>query len=100
MSLVSRVPFYYGWVMVGTALAINAVSSTMNPVVFSFMIGPMAQELGVPTSELSWSFTLRLFAGGIIGPYMGVLLDRHGARWIGVGSGALVGAMLILLATR
>ena len=98
MSLVSRVPFYYGWVMVGTALAINAVSSVMNPVVFSFMIGPMAQELGVPTSELSWSFTLRLFAGGIIGPYMGVLLDRHGARWMGVVSGALVGTMLILLA--
>ena len=98
MSLVNRIPFYYGWVMVGTALAINAVSSTLNPVVFSFMIGPMSEELGVPKSELAWSFTLRLFAGGLVGPFLGVLLDRHGARWIGVVSGTLVGLMLILLA--
>lgn len=92
-----RLPFYYGWVMVGSALAINAVSSVMNPVVFSFMIGPMSDELGVPRSALAWSFTLRLFAGGLVGPFIGVLLDRHGARWIGVIGGSLVAAMLILL---
>ncbi|GMU41210.1 MAG: hypothetical protein AMXMBFR23_20760 [Chloroflexota bacterium] len=89
---------YYGWVMVGAALAINAVSSTVNPVVFSFMIGPMADDLGIPRSELAWSFTLRLVAAGLVGPYLGVLIDRHGTRWIGAGSGALVGTMLLLLA--
>ena len=98
MSRLRRIPFYYGWVMVGTALAINAASSTLNPVVFSFMIGPMSDELGVSKSALSWSFTLRLFAGGIVGPFLGVLLDRHGGRWIGATSGALVGVMLVLLA--
>ncbi|MGE3857005.1 MAG: MFS transporter [Dehalococcoidia bacterium] len=98
MSRLSRIPFFYGWVMVGSALAINAVSSTLNPVVFSFMIGPMSEELGVSKSALAWSFTLRLFAGGIIGPFLGVLLDRHGARWIGAVSGTLVASMLIALA--
>lgn len=98
LSLLSRIPFYYGWVMVGTALAINAVSSTLNPVVFSFMIGPMAEELRVPQSALAWSFTLRLFAGALVGPFLGVMLDRHGARWMGVASGTLVGTMLIALA--
>ena len=98
MPRVTRIPFFYGWVMVGSALAINAVSSTMNPVVFSFMIGPMSEELGVSKSALAWSFTLRLFAGGLVGPFLGVLLDRHGARWIGAMSGALVATMLIALA--
>ncbi|MFA7250173.1 MAG: MFS transporter [Dehalococcoidia bacterium] len=98
MFRLRRLPFYHGWVMVGTALAINAVSSTLNPVVFSFMIGPMSEELGVPKSALAWSFTLRLFAGGLVGPLLGVLLDRHGARWMGVVSGTLVGSMLIALA--
>lgn len=98
MSRLSRIPFFYGWVMVGSALAINAVSSVMNPVVFSFMIGPMSDDLGVSKSAIAWSFTLRLFAGGIIGPFLGVLLDRHGARWIGAASGALVATMLIALA--
>ncbi|MEI6665516.1 MAG: MFS transporter, partial [Chloroflexota bacterium] len=98
MSLINRIPFYYGWVMVGTALAINSVSSTLNPVVFSFMIGPMSEELGVSKSALAWSLTFRLFAGGVAGPLLGVLLDRHGARWIGVISGTIVGATLIALA--
>lgn len=98
MPRLTRLPFYYGWVMVGTALAINAVSSAMNPVVFSFMIGPMSEDLGVSKSALAWSFTLRLFAGGLAGPVLGVLLDRHGARWIGVLSGIIVGSMLIALA--
>lgn len=98
LSLINRIPFYYGWVMVGTALAINSVSSTLNPVVFSFMIGPMSEELGVSKSALAWSLTFRLFAGGVAGPLLGVLLDRHGARWIGVISGTIVGATLIGLA--
>ena len=98
MPRLSRIPFFYGWVMVGSALAINAVSSTLNPVVFSFMIGPMSEELGVSKSALAWSFTLRLFAGGLVGPFLGVLLDRHGARWIGAMSGALVATMLVALA--
>ncbi|PKN83049.1 MAG: hypothetical protein CVU47_00735 [Chloroflexi bacterium HGW-Chloroflexi-9] len=89
---------YYGWVMVACALAINAVSSTVNPVIFSFMIGPMAEDLGIPRSELAWSFTLRLVAAGLVGPLLGVMIDRHGTRWIGAGSGLLVGVMLILLA--
>ena len=58
--LASRV--YYGWVMVVAALLINASSSVMNPVVFSFLIGPMADDLGVQKSDLSWAFTLRLVA--------------------------------------
>ena len=89
---------YYGWVMVACALAINAVSSTVNPVIFSFMIGPMAEDLAIPRSELAWSFTLRLVAAGLVGPLLGVMIDRHGTRWIGAGSGLLVGVMLILLA--
>ena len=45
-SLFPRV--YYGWVMVGTALAINVAVSPLNAVVFSFLIGPIADDLGVP----------------------------------------------------
>lgn len=94
--LASRI--FYGWVIVGAGLAINALSSTLNPVVFSFMIGPMSEDLGVAKSALALAFTLRLVAAGFSGPVIGVLIDRHGARWIGVVSGTLVGTMLILLA--
>ncbi len=95
--LASRV--YYGWVMVGAAISINVVSSTVNPLVFSFLIGPMSEGLGVQRSELAWAFTLRLAAAGLMGPLLGVLIDRHGTRWLGVGSGLIVGSMLMLLST-
>lgn len=89
--------FFYGWVMVAAALAINLLSSTLNPVIFSFFIGPMSSELGVGTSALSWSLTLRLLTAGFAGPVLGMLIDRHGTRWLGAACGLLAGATMLAL---
>lgn len=88
---------YYGWVMVGTALAINVAVSPLNAVVFSFLIGPIAEDLGVPKSALAWSLTLRLFAAGLTGPWMGPRIDRYGARWLGAACGVIGGSALLML---
>ena len=88
---------YYGWVMVWTALAINVAVSPLNAVIFSFLIGPMSTDLGVPKSALAWSLTLRLFTAGFSGPLLGPLIDRHGARWVGAACGAIGGIGLIAL---
>lgn len=89
--------FFYGWVMVASALAINLLSSTLNPVIFSFFIGPMSEDLGVSTSALSWSLTLRLVTAGLAGPLLGVLIDRHGTRWLGAACGLLAGITMMAL---
>lgn len=89
--------FFYGWVMVASALAINLLSSTLNPVIFSFFIGPMSDDLGVSTSALSWSLTLRLVTAGLAGPLLGVLIDRHGTRWLGAACGLLAGCTMVAL---
>lgn len=89
---------YYGWVMVGASVAINMAVSPLNAVVFSFLIGPMSADLGVQKSALAWSLTLRLIAAGLSGPLIGVLLDRHGSRWLGAACGAIGGVALIGLA--
>ena len=83
--------------MVAACFAINAVSSTLNPVVFSFMLGPMSRDLGVSQSEMSVSLSLRLLAAGATGPLFGWLIDRFGTRWLGAASGVMAGAMLIAL---
>ena len=90
---------YYGWVMVWSALAINVAVSPLNAVIFSFLIGPMSEDLGVPKSALAWSLTLRLFAAGLSGPMLGIMIDRHGARWVGAICGAIGGIGLIALGT-
>lgn len=88
---------YYGWVMVASALAINTASSPLNAVVFSFLVGPISADLGVTKSALGWALTLRLIAAALTGPSFGVLIDRHGARWLGAACGAVGGVALIVL---
>jgi sugar phosphate permease len=57
----------------------------------------MSEELGVGTSALSWSLTLRLATAGLAGPLLGVLIDRHGARWLGAACGLLAGGTMVAL---
>lgn len=66
----------------------------MNPLVFAFFLEPMTQDLSVGRSTLVWGITIRLISGGFFAPYLGQLVDRHGARWLGVASGVLVAAVL------
>ena len=88
---------FYGWVMVGASLAINTAVSPLNAVVFSFLIGPISADLDVPKSALGWALTLRLIFAGLTGPLYGMLLDRHGARWLGAVCGAIGGISLVIL---
>ena len=89
---------YYGWWIVVSGLAINVATATANPLVFSFFLGPMSDELGVGKSEMGLALTFRLVAAGLSAPLLGVLLDRYGGRWTGAGCGALAGSMMITLA--
>lgn len=88
---------FYGWVIVGVSWLANAVTSTMNPVVFSIFIVPMRQDLHISLSTLAWTVTLRQLSGGLVSPWMGRLVDNFGARWMGFFGGLLAGATLISL---
>jgi MFS family permease len=94
----ARPAMYYGWWIVVAGLAINFATATANPLVFSFMIGPMSDDLGVGKSALALALTFRLVAAGASAPVLGMLLDRHGGRYIGAVCGLLAGVGLIALA--
>ncbi len=86
---------YYGWVIVAAAVLMNLVASPTNAVVFSFFIGPMSEDLGWSRSTLSWVLTFRLFAAGATAPFLGAMVDRYGARWLGAAAGIISGGTLI-----
>ncbi len=91
-----RLPFYYGWVIVAVAAVSNLGLAPLTPIVFSFFVKPMSDELGWSLSAMSFAFTIRYFAGGAASPFLGRFVDRHGSRWFGVvagmiGTGALIG---------
>ena len=88
---------FYGWFMVGGSLTINIAISPLNAVIFSFLIGPIGEDLDVSKSALGWALTLRLIFAGLTGPLYGMVLDRHGARWLGAAAGAIGGVSLMIL---
>ena len=86
---------YYGWVIVATALAINMATAPLNPVVFSFFIAPMSEEMGWSLGALSLAITFRLVVSGVTAPLIGLIIDRFGPRWLGLFAGLVVGGSLI-----
>lgn len=89
---------YYGWAIVGVALAMNLAAASSNPVIFSFFIGPMGDDLGWSRSLLSLAFTWRVAAVAVASPAIGILVDRFGPRWFGALAGVLMGGCLVGLA--
>ena len=87
-------PLFYGWVIVIICWLANFVTSPMNPVVFSMFMDPMTEDLNISRANLAWVFTIRQALAGLTAPLMGRLVDRYGARWIGVASGIFAGALL------
>ena len=85
---------FYGWVIVACVWLANFSTVSLNPLVFSFFLAPMTEDLGMSRSTLVWGITIRMVAGGFSAPYIGRLVDRYGARWIGAGSGVVVGLVL------
>ncbi|MBI4298202.1 MAG: MFS transporter [Chloroflexi bacterium] len=88
---------YYGWVILGVAFLVNFASSPMNAVVVSFFVLPIGEEMGWSRSTIAWALTIRMITGGIVGPLLGPLVDRHGTRWLGVFTGVIAGGTVVSL---
>jgi MFS family permease len=89
---------YYGWVIVGVSLLTNVAATPLNPLIFSFFVGPISEDTGWARSAIALAFSIRLLAAAVTTPLLGALLDRHGARWLASGSGIAVLLALLALA--
>ncbi len=71
---------FYGWILVGTALLANGMSS--GPVWSGVGVWIKALELhfGWSRAQLTGAFSMAQLEGSIIGPLMGYLIDRLGPR--------------------
>lgn len=71
---------FYGWIIVGLALIVNAMSS--GPVWSGVGVWIKALELqfGWSRAQLTGAFSMAQLEGSIIGPLMGYLIDRLGPR--------------------
>jgi MFS family permease len=94
-KIVTRVPFYYGWVVAGAvALSMTASSATAAPV-FSIFIQPWSDEFGWSRTAITGIFSFATLMAAFAGPLVGRGLDRYGGRVIlGVGALLIAGSLI------
>ena len=86
---------YYGWYIVGAALATNGMSACLQGYSTGVFFVPMTDDLGWTRTEFIVALTISQFVMAIVGALIGGLIDRHGGRMLML-SGALVTSAALL----
>jgi MFS family permease len=91
-----RLPFYYGWLLVGIAFVTMAVGVTARTA-FSLLMPPLIDEFGWERGLAAGAFSFGFLASALASPLVGRMVDRHGPRIV-IESGVILLAAGLLLA--
>lgn len=89
--LLPRLPFYYGWVVLGCVCCAGFARQGPAVATLSIFVEPMTAEFGWSRTALSGAVSLGGLLAALTSPYLGTLLDRHGARAMLVAAVAVTG---------
>ena len=91
----ARLPFYFGWVIVGIAFLTMAISVTTRTA-FSLLLPPLIAEFGWDRGLVAGAFSFGFLASAVLGPVVGRVMDRRGPRVIILSGVAMMAAGLLL----
>jgi MFS family permease len=97
-KLVRRLPFFYGWVVLGCVICSNMARQGAAVATLSMFVVPMSLEFGWSRTGLSGAVSLGSLLGALVAPFIGPLFDRHGSRALLAASAAVVSACCVALA--
>jgi MFS family permease len=84
----SRLPFYYGWLIVGIAFVTMAIGVTARTA-FSLLMPPLIDEFGWDRGVVAGAFSFGFLVSAMLSPLAGRVLDKRGPRIVML-TGALV----------
>ncbi|MFC1898842.1 MFS transporter [Chloroflexota bacterium] len=90
-SIVSRIPFYYGWIILAASALTRFISSPGQTYLISVFIDPIISELRWSRTLISSLYTAGSLTAGVAVIFVGRLLDRYGARFVLLTVGVLFG---------
>jgi len=91
-----RLPFYYGWLIVGIAFVTMAIGVSARTA-FSLMVPPIIDEFGWDRGRVAGAFSFGFLVSAVLSPLVGRVMDRHGPRVV-IGSGVCLMTAGLLLA--
>ncbi|MFN0096579.1 MAG: MFS transporter [Dehalococcoidia bacterium] len=89
---------FYGWIIVGALAAMSGLSMALAGFNFGLFIRPMERDLGISRQTFGWALSVRQIAGAVTAPFVGRLLDKHGARGFLIAAVSVSAAGMIGLA--
>jgi MFS family permease len=98
VSRAARLPFFYGWIIVGVAFVTVALGVTARTA-FSLMFPPIVDEFGWDRGLAAGAFSFGFLISALVSPVVGRLMDRRGPRFV-IEIGALLTAAGLVAATR
>ncbi len=98
-SIISRTPFFYGWVILAASALARFISSPGQTSLISVFIDPIISELGWSRTLVSSLYTAGSLTAGVAVIFVGRLLDRYGARIMLLAVGVLFGLAALWMST-
>ena len=87
----------YGWIVVAVAFFLSVISfGTLSSV--GIFLKPLIAEFGWTRGNLSLGYTAVTLATAFAGILWGIVVDRHGSRWVVLLGAFILGIPLLLMA--
>lgn len=91
----SRLPFYYGWLIVGIAFVTMAIGVTARTA-FSLLMPPLIDEFHWDRGLAAGAFSFGFLVSAVLSPVVGRVMDARGPRVVILTGVALMSAGLFL----
>jgi len=80
--LIPRLPFFYGWVVLGCICLVGFARQGPAVAVLSIFVVPMTDAFGWSRTEMSGAVSLGGLLAAVVSPMLGPFVDRRGARLV------------------
>jgi MFS transporter, OFA family, oxalate/formate antiporter len=96
-NLSNKVPFFYGWVIVGCSMCANFARQGSAVATLSVFAVPMTDEFNWSMTAISGAVSLGGVLGAIVSPKVGIFVDRRGPGQVLTIGTLLIGVSMIAL---
>src|ERR1700737_1236267 len=93
--MLTRLPFFYGWVIVGVTFVTMAIGVNARTA-FSLVFAPVITEFGWDRGVTAGAFSFGFLVSAAVSPLIGRMMDRFGPRGVMELGVALMGGGLLL----